>query len=114
MNKEQLVKLIMEIEPLWINHSKDEEPICTILDKMKHALGLDRKKPYHRHNRAFYKPYRNGYSACNDAVWEALVECGYANKWRENEKGICYYSVSDLGRNWLSCLLGIHIYAEED
>lgn len=114
MNKEELIELIMELEPLWINHSKDEEPICTILHKMKHALGLDRKKPYHRHKRAFYKPYRNGYTAYTDPVWEALVECGYAEKLRENVNGLEFYYVSDEGRNWLSCLLGIHIYAEED
>lgn len=25
----------------------------------KHCIGLDRKKPYKRHRRYFYKPYRN-------------------------------------------------------
>lgn len=113
MNKEDCVKLIMEIEPLWINHSKEEEPVCTILNKMKHALGLDHKKPYHRHGRAFYKPYRNYYATYNDVVWESLVSCGYANKYQEGERMI-YYSVSDVGRSWLSLLIGIHIYAEED
>lgn len=114
MNKEDIVLLIKDIDPLWIKHSKEEEPICTILNKMKHALGLDRKNPYHRHNRAFYKPYRNYYSAYKDIIWEALVECEYAKKWKESENGLCFYSVSDLGRSWLSCLIGIHIYAEEN
>ena len=27
----------------------------------KHCIGLDQKKPYIRHGRKFYKPYRNYY-----------------------------------------------------
>lgn len=41
--------------------SKDQ--IKCVIEICKHMIGLDYKKPYHRHGKAFYKPYRNFYAA---------------------------------------------------
>lgn len=44
----------------------------------KHCIGLDRKKPYIRHGKKFYKPYRNFYATGKDqAGWDELVLAGY-------------------------------------
>ena len=32
------------------------------IDLAKHCIGLDRKKPYIRHGKKFYRPYRKFYS----------------------------------------------------
>lgn len=33
------------------------------IELAKHCIGLDHKKPYKRHGRYFYRPYRNYYDA---------------------------------------------------
>ena len=33
------------------------------IDLASHCIGLDYKKPYKRHGRYFYRPYRNYYGA---------------------------------------------------
>lgn len=46
---------------------------------MEHCIGLDRKKPYTRHGKQFYKPYRNYYyTTADDSVWCCLETLGYA------------------------------------
>lgn len=46
---------------------------------MEHCIGLDRKKPYTRLGKRFYKPYRNYYSTtADDSVWCHLETLGYA------------------------------------
>lgn len=32
-----------------------------VIDMCKHMIGLNYERPYHRHGKAFYKPYRNYY-----------------------------------------------------
>ena len=32
-----------------------------VIDICQHMIGLNYKRPYHRHGKAFYKPYRNYY-----------------------------------------------------
>lgn len=36
------------------------------IELAKHCIGLDRKKPYTRHSRKFYRPYRNYYYTKED------------------------------------------------
>ena len=45
-----------------------------------HAIGLDHKKPYKRHGRYFYRPYRNYYDASREdcEIWNVMVASGYA------------------------------------
>ena len=47
-----------------------------------HAIGLDYKRPYQRHGKFFYRPYRNYFSTHDKAhdysAWQGLCERGYA------------------------------------
>ena len=45
-----------------------------------HAIGLDHKKPYKRHGKLFYRPYRNYYDASikDCEIWDLMVDAGYA------------------------------------
>lgn len=49
---------------------------------MKHCIGLDTEKPYKRHGKLFYRPYRNYYatgSECDGVdIWLDLERYGYA------------------------------------
>lgn len=72
---------------------------------MKHALGLDDKRPYRRHGKLFYKAYRWQYDATQDekeqAAWEDLMSKGYATG------GGCVYYVTRRGIDVLAEVLGI-------
>lgn len=46
------------------------------INKMKYALGLDRRKP----GRSSYTPYRNAFFTGDDPEWNELVEQGLATK----------------------------------
>ena len=47
------------------------------IEEAKHAIGLDYKKPYHRHGKAFYKPYRNYFcTKKGDEIWNVLQNAG--------------------------------------
>ena len=39
------------------------EELEKVIDLCKHMVGLDRQKPYHRHGKAFYRPYRNFFAS---------------------------------------------------
>lgn len=82
----------------------------------KHAIGLSRKKPYKRHGKFFYKPYRNFYSACKQdcEVWDALVAQGYAKGGKKDRYGGREYWLTRSGLDWLGSRLNIHIYDEEE
>lgn len=79
---------------------------------MRHALGMDNAKIYHRHGKRFYKPYRNYFGTANETVdypyWERLVKTGLAKK-KELSAGINYY-VTRRGMDWLGMHDGIYIY----
>lgn len=81
----------------------------------KHAIGLDRKKPYHRHGKAFFKPYRN-YFAANKygddwCAWNEMCRMGLA-KYEEN-KTYTYFWLTRAGLDWLGERLNIKIYDEK-
>ena len=72
------------------------------IDDMRHAIGLDYKKPYHRHGKTFYKPYRNRfYTYADDSIWNQLHQDGLAER-----------SGAD-GLDWLGNQLNITIHDEE-
>ena len=48
---------------MGIELSLTESELTEAIDICKHMVGLDYSKPYHRHGKAFYKPYRNYYEA---------------------------------------------------
>ena len=82
----------------------------------KHAIGLDYKKPYKRHGKAFYKPYRNYYDASADdcKIWNEMCESGYARKGKKDRHGGTMYWLTRKGLDWLGSELGIKIYDEDN
>lgn len=82
-----------------------------------HAIGLDNKKPYTRHRKKYYRPYRNYFATspgCSDFYrWEILEALGYAQS-RTSDKGNRVFHLTRYGLDWLGENLGIHIYDEED
>ncbi len=81
-----------------------------------HAIGLDNKRPYKRHGKLFYRPYRNyyyTYVGCPvDKPWEDMVLTGCAEA-RTQGKHVTYF-LTRMGLDWLGKELGMTIYDEED
>ena len=88
----------------------------TYIELAKHCIGLDRKKPYKRHGKLFYKPYRNYYSTSKQGreVWDTMVAAGHAGAGEENRYGGRIYWLTRDGLDWLGQKLGIKIWDEED
>lgn len=86
------------------------------LDFAQHCIGLDYKKPYKRHERYFYRPYRNYYGASVEdcETWDLLVQAGYAEAVRKDRYGGRMYWLSKAGLEALGEHLNIKIYAEDD
>ena len=72
---------------------------------VRHTIGLDHKKPYIRHGKKFYKPYRNYFNTNEHTTdfpfCERLVEAGLMNRLEGRDKGDFYYFVTQLGFDWL-------------
>lgn len=53
-----------------------------------HAIGLDNKRPYQRHGKFFYRPYRNRFATHDKApdyrAWQGMVANGYAGTYAHN------------------------------
>lgn len=108
---------------------KDGVTYCTLLQIVKHTIGMDdynsRHSPYIRHGKKYYRPWRNFFSSFrDDPVWEPLVAEGLAAK-HEFETHItsnglemttegATYWLTRKGLDWLGRHLGITIYDEED
>lgn len=85
------------------------------LRKAIHCIGLDRKRPYIRYGKRFYRPYRNYYATGGpDDDWELMVVAGYAKCGDKNQRGGYTYYLTREGLDWLGENMGIHIYDEED
>lgn len=58
----------------------DEMNENRFVELAKHAIGMRLRKPYKRHGRLFYRPYRNYFSTavgCDDYErWETLEDAG--------------------------------------
>ena len=94
--------------------SRMNEDKCVTL--ATHAVGLDNKKPYKRHGKYFYRPYRNYYDASpkDCETWELMCDAGYADRGRKDRYGGRMYWLTRKGLDWLGEKLGIKIYDEED
>lgn len=81
-----------------------------------HCIGLDHKKPYKRHGRYFYRPYRNHFAAGKKyrESWDVMVDAGYAEAGEENIYGCRKYWLTREGIDWLGEKLGIRILYEEE
>lgn len=100
-----------------IDFNKHSEPVRTAA----HAIGLDHKRPYIRHGKAFYRPYRNRFSTHDKShdykVWQGLCEHGYAEsspgRTSGNHNHVNFW-LTRAGLDWLGETLGITIHDEED
>lgn len=79
-----------------------------VLEICKHMIGLDYKRPYHRHGKAFYNPYRNYYEAplsgnlLLDRLPQHIVKvenCGLSVR----------YTLTNDGLRWLGRQVGLVI-----
>lgn len=89
----------MDLSPEELNRAIE---IC------KHMVGLDYKRPYHRHGKAFYKAYRNYYcdvpegnKILNKLPKELFIV-------HQDERGTTYYLTKN-GFGWLGRQLHITI-----
>lgn len=90
---------------------------CTMRQKVLHTIGMDgiRHKPYTRHGKKFYRPWRNFFTTdVFDADWCHLAAAGYAAHGPINKNWCTTYYITDTGREWLSHELGITIHPEQN
>ena len=98
----------------YIDFTKHSEPVRNAA----HAIGLDHKRPYMRHGKTFYRPYRN-YFFTHDrshdyTVWKGLCENGYAKNCPSGTRGNITFWLTRSGLDWLGEVLGITIHDEEE
>ena len=98
---------------------EDEEMLKRCIDVMQHALGMtgscsQKHRPYHRHGKLFYRPWRNNFATTRAAAdykaWKKLHFCKLATcnskddtpYWEEQDmQEMLYYTVSPTGMKWL-------------
>lgn len=91
-----------------------QELISKEIKVMKHCIGLDYKKPYKRHGKEFYKPYRNYYATyVHDEVWKGLVGKDFSDYGIVDEKQRTVFYLTRKGLDALGESMGIFIYDEE-
>ncbi len=74
------------------------------LDDMRHMIGLDmfKHKPYRRHGKLFYKPYRNYWAGYNKYLDYFSGSLGLVEKWDyESDGKMTYYSMTRRGLDFL-------------
>lgn len=83
------------------------------VDAMKHCIGMDQRKPYKRHGKLFYRPWRNYYSTgptCDGVdIWLDLERLGYATRKRRCN---WTFEVTRKGLDALGMHLKVQIYDE--
>jgi len=89
-------------EEKGIDVRSDKEPF---LEEAKHCIGMDYKKPYTRHGKKFYRPYRNYFNThSRDKVWSILEDIGYAEEYTTE-----FFRLTEAGIDWLSNCIGVII-----
>lgn len=84
------------------------EELTKVIDLCKHMVGLDRQNPYHRHGKAFYRPYRN-FFASNFPGNRLLNKLpGWLIAKSQSEKYI-YHKLTTEGLKWLGRQLHVTI-----
>ncbi|RGC81729.1 hypothetical protein DW241_05005 [Hungatella hathewayi] len=83
------------------------------IEKAKHCIGIGNKKPYTRHGKKFYRPYRNFYATGEyDEEWEMMILAGYAKRMCKNKHGGHTYYLTREGLDWLGDKLSVKIWNE--
>lgn len=93
---------------MGIEMSLSKSEIDRAIEDCKHMIGLDYKRPYHRHQKAFYKPYRNYY--CATAQGEPNLDRlpdDVIKKIKDDK--YTWYELTRLGLDWLGRQLKITI-----
>lgn len=86
---------------------------CTLRQKVFHIIGLDEKRPYTRHGKKFYRPFRNSWGG-SDKELDRLVDAGLMNAYPSERTGERYwYSFNRKGLDWLGDQIGVKIHDEE-
>ena len=94
---------------MGIEMSNSKSEIDRIVEICKHTIGLDYQKPYHRHGKAFYRPYRNFFCTVkDDAMWDRLCKVGIAKRSEEHNGCVDFY-LTRTGIEWLGRQLKITI-----
>lgn len=81
-------------------------------------IGLDYSRPYTRHGRKFYRPYRNYFTTNGkSAAFRPLVEAGYMIESAmpsapDGAEGYLY-SLTRAGLDWLGEQIGMTIHDEK-
>ena len=103
--------------PSNINLSQQPEEV----QLAAHAIGLDNNRPYQRHGKLFYNPYRNFFATHDQSidypVWVALEERGYAMRIPARSFGNFHdytFELTRSGLDWLEGCLGIIIDYDEE
>lgn len=81
-----------------------------------HTIGLNHKKPYYRHGKLWYRPYRNYFGAHQNSdrdVWDTMIQSGYVCDYKHGT-GLVRYSLTRKGLDWLGGVLHVTIHDEED
>lgn len=92
---------------------------CTMRQEVLHCIGMvdsgsQRHRPYRRHGRTFYRPWRNYFSTNEpDLKWNSLCIAGYADHGTATDRGVTYW-ITRKGLDWVGSQLGIVIHDEED
>ncbi len=97
---------------MGIEMSFTTEELNQAIELCKHMIGLDRKSPYHRHGKAFYKPYRNYYCALAIGI-EILDRLPKDIMKVDKSEKYSWYYLSNDGLRWLGRQLDIIIKSEE-
>ena len=100
------------VTDMVIEMSFSKEDLKRVIETCKHMVGLDRKNPYHRHGKAFYKPYRN-YFAANKSGDRLLDKLPHWIICKERSENRIWYTLTSDGLGWLGNELGIKIYGEK-
>lgn len=89
------------------------EELAEVIDLCKHMVGLDYQKPYHRHGKAFYRPYRNYFT---DGIPgdRLLNKLPYWIITKSQSEKSTYYKLSADGLKWLGRQLHVTIKGCEE
>lgn len=93
--------------------------ICTMRQEVLHCIGMidscsQRHKPYRRHGKVFYQPWRNYFDTnADDKVWSQLCDAGYAEHGEVSDNGGAMFWLTRKGLDWVGEQLNITIHDEE-
>ena len=97
---------------MGIEMDLSENELKRAIELCKHMIGLDYSNPYHRHGKAFYKPYRNYFEApiTGEKILDKLPSFVIT---KEISDRYIWYTLTSEGLQWLGRQLHITIKQED-